>query len=84
MITRQYHGWLVDNDLIKRGDYTRIAEQCIKKELKGINGGAVDRNYIQKVITDGLEATQEIVEVIVDYYQARQKMVLKQKEIINA
>ena len=84
MITRQYHGWLVDNDLIKRGDHTRIADICNEKKLLGINGGAVDRTYIQKVIVDGMEATAEIVEVIMDYYQSRQNMILKQKEIINA
>lgn len=84
MITRQYHGWLVDNDLIKRGDYSRIAEICKEKKLEGINGGAIDRTFIQKVIVDGMEASAETVQVIMDYYQDRQDLINKQKEIVNA
>lgn len=84
MITRLYYGWLCDNDLIKRGDYSRIAEICQQKQLKGIEGGEVDRTSIRLVVVDGSETTQEIVEEIVTYFQQRHNLVLKQKEIVNS
>lgn len=71
MITRKYYGMLVDNNLIHRGDYQRIADICNEKKLKGIDGGVIERIAIHAIITKGRKTTNEITNVILEYYNER-------------
>lgn len=84
MITRQYFGWLMDNNLIKRGDYQRISDLCIEKNLTGVDGGIMGRRAIFQVMVQGRPCSTEITELITDYFQAKHNAIIRQKQIVNA
>jgi hypothetical protein len=82
MITRQYYGWLQDNNLIQRGDYQRISEICKEKGLPGITGGELDRKAIFYIVSQGRLCSEEVSSVIREYFETRKKSIDQQNKVI--